>query len=24
VGGDDVGGTVAWVVDGELPEIMPG
>jgi hypothetical protein len=24
VGGDDVRGTVAWVVDGELPEIMPG
>jgi hypothetical protein len=24
VGGDDVRGTVSWVVDGELPEIMPG
>jgi hypothetical protein len=24
VGGDDMRGTVARVVDGELPEIMPG
>jgi hypothetical protein len=24
VGGNDVRGTVVWVVDGELPEIVPG